>query len=193
MESNNQKKSRMPLVNERQLVLEAQAGDSEAFGQLYDAYMERIYRFVYFRVEDQQTAEDITSQVFLKAWSNLDRFQFSRTPYLAWLYTIAHNAVIDHYRTRKVTTALDDVQLSQPDHSEAVENDIDLTVEMRSVKSALRTLTDDQQKVLTLKFIEGMSNNEIARHLGKREGAIRALQMRGLQALAKQLEEKMVL
>ena len=183
----------MPLANERQLVLQAQDGNSEAFGQLYDAYMERIYRFVYFRVEDQQTAEDITSQVFLKAWSNLDRFQFSRTPYLAWLYTIAHNAVIDHYRTRKVTTALDDVQLSQPDHSELVENEIDLTVEMRSVKTALQSLTDDQQKVLTLKFIEGMSNNEIARQLGKREGAIRALQMRGLQALAKQLEEKMAL
>jgi RNA polymerase sigma-70 factor, ECF subfamily len=179
LDSNRTKKSRMPLANERQLVLQAQAGNSEAFGQLYDAYMERIYRFVYFRVEDQQTAEDITSQVFLKAWSNLDRFQFSRTPYLAWLYTIAHNAVIDHYRTRKVTTALDDVQLSQPDHSELVENEIDLT--------------DDQQKVLTLKFIEGMSNNEIARHLGKREGAIRALQMRGLQALAKQLEEKMAI
>ena len=181
------------MANERQLVLQAQDGNSEAFGQLYDAYMERIYRFVYFRVEDQQTAEDITSQVFLKAWSNLDRFQFSRTPYLAWLYTIAHNAVIDHYRTRKVTTALDDVQLSQPDHSELVENEIDLSVEMRSVKTALQSLTDDQQKVLTLKFIEGMSNNEIARHLGKREGAIRALQMRGLQALAKQLEEKMAL
>jgi RNA polymerase sigma-70 factor (ECF subfamily) len=193
LDSNKTKKSRMPLANERQLVLQAQDGNSEAFGQLYDAYMERIYRFVYFRVEDQQTAEDITSQVFLKAWSNLDRFQFSRTPYLAWLYTIAHNAVIDHYRTRKVTTALDDVQLSQPDHSELVENEIDLTAEMQSVKTALQSLTDDQQKVLTLKFIEGMSNNEIARHLGKREGAIRALQMRGLQALAKQLEEKMAI
>jgi RNA polymerase sigma-70 factor (ECF subfamily) len=64
---------------------------------------------------------------------------------------------------------------------------------MQSVKTALRALTDEQQKVLTLKFIEGMSNNEIARHLGKREGAIRALQMRGLQALAKQLEEKMAI
>jgi RNA polymerase sigma-70 factor (ECF subfamily) len=182
----------MPLPNERQLVLQAQAGNSEAFGQLYDAYMERIYRFVYFRVEDQQTAEDITSQVFLKAWSNLDRFSFNRTPYLAWLYTIAHNAVIDHYRTRKVSAALDDVQLSQQDHAEAVENEIDLSSEMKTIKTALQTLTEDQQKVLTLKFIEGMSNNEIARQLGKREGAIRALQMRGLQALAKQLEEKMV-
>ena len=193
MESHSYKKSRMPLPNERQLVLQAQEGNSEAFGELYDAYMERIYRFVYFRVEDQQTAEDITSQVFLKAWNNLDRFSFSRTPYLAWLYTIAHNAVIDHYRTRKVTTAIDDVQLSQQDHAEAVENDIDLSAEMKLVKEALTLLTDDQQKVLTLKFIEGLSNHEIARHLGKREGAIRALQMRGLQALAKQLEEKMAI
>jgi len=126
LDSHNYKKSKVPLSNERQLVLQAQDGNPEAFGQLYDAYMERIYRFVYFRVEDEQTAEDITSQVFLKAWSNLDRFSFNRTPYLAWLYTIAHNAVIDHYRTRKVTTALDDVQLSQQDHAEVVENGIDL-------------------------------------------------------------------
>jgi len=192
LNSQSVKKSRMPLTNERQLVLQAQAGNAEAFGQLYDAYMERIYRFVYFRVEDQQTAEDLTSQVFLRAWNNLDRFRLGRTPYLAWLYTIAHNAVIDHYRTRKVTTALEDVRLSQPDYAEVVENDIDFAVEMNSIKSAMQTLTDDQQHVLTLKFIEGMSNDEIARYLGKREGAVRALQMRGLRALAKQLEEKMM-
>ena len=192
MNSHSANKSRMPLPNERQLVLQAQAGNAEAFGQLYDAYMERIYRFVYFRVEDQQTAEDITSQVFLRAWNNLDRFRLGRTPYLAWLYTIAHNAVIDHYRTRKVTAALEDVRLSQPDYSEAVENNIDFAVEMKTIKEALQTLTDDQQQVLTLKFIEGMSNDEIARHLGKREGAVRALQMRGLRALAKQLEEKII-
>jgi RNA polymerase sigma-70 factor (ECF subfamily) len=193
LNSQSVKKSRMPLTNERQLVLQAQAGNAEAFGQLYDAYMERIYRFVYFRVEDQQTAEDLTSQVFLRAWNNLDRFRLGRTPYLAWLYTIAHNAVIDHYRTRKVTTALEDVRLSQPDYAEVVENDIDFAVEMNSIKSAMQTLTDDQQQVLTLKFIEGMSNDEIARHLGKREGAVRALQMRGLRALAKQLEEKIMI
>ncbi|HEX6269196.1 MAG TPA: sigma-70 family RNA polymerase sigma factor [Anaerolineales bacterium] len=192
MNSQSAKRTRTPLENERQLVLQAQAGSAEAFGQLYDAYMERIYRFIYFRVEDQQTAEDITSQVFLRAWNHLDRFRLGRTPYLAWLYTIAHNAVIDHYRTRKVSTALEDVRLSQPDYAEAVENNIDFAVEMGSIKSAMRTLTDDQQQVLTLKFIEGMSNDEIARHLGKREGAIRALQMRGLRALAKLLEEKII-
>ena len=192
MNSDSVKSSRMPLADERQLVLKAQDGDAEAFGRIYDGYVERIYRFVFFRVDDQQTAEDLTSQVFLKAWSNLDRFEFTRTPYIAWLYTIAHNTVIDHYRTRKVTTALEDVQLSQPDDAEAVENQIDLTVEMKTIKAAMQNLTDDQQQVLHLRFIEGMSNTEIAQQLGKREGAIRALQMRGLQALAKQLAEKMV-
>lgn len=192
MNSQSAKRSGAPLANEQQLVLQAQAGNAEAFGQLYDAYMERIYRFIYFRVEDQQTAEDLTSQVFLRAWNNLDRFRLGKTPYLAWLYTIAHNAVIDHYRTRKPTAALDDVRLSQPDHAESVENNIDFEVEMQSIKVAMQTLTDDQQQVLTLKFIEGMTNDQIARHLGKREGAVRALQMRGLRALARQLEEKMI-
>jgi len=167
--SDSVKSSRMPLADERQLVLKAQDGDAEAFGRIYDGYVERIYRFVFFRVDDQQTAEDLTSQVFLKAWSNLDRFEFTRTPYIAWLYTIAHNTVIDHYRTRKVTTALEDVQLSQPDDAEAVENQIDLTVEMKTIRAAMQSLTDDQQQVLHLRFIEGMSNTEIAQQLGKRE------------------------
>jgi RNA polymerase sigma-70 factor (ECF subfamily) len=180
----------MPLADEPNLVRQAKKGNSESFGTLYDAYLERIYRFVYFRVEDQQTAEDITSQVFLKAWENLGRFQIGGTPFLAWLYTIAHNAVIDHYRTRKVTAALEDVRLSDPGHAETVENGIDFAVEMGSIKNALLTLTDDQRQVLLLKFIDEMSNEEIARHLGKREGAIRALQMRGLKALAKRLTEK---
>ncbi len=184
------KRSRMPLADETQLVRQAKAGDSDAFGKLYDAYIERIYRFIYFRVEDQQTAEDITSRVFLKAWEHLGRFHIGGTPFLAWLYTIAHNAVIDHYRTRKVTAALDDVRLSDPGHAEAVENGIDFSAEMKSIKTALLTLTDDQRQVLTLKFMGQMSNEEIARHLGKREGAIRALQMRGLKALAKRLAEK---
>lgn len=181
------KRTRMPLADEPKLVRQAKTGDSEAFGQLYDAYLERIYRFIYFRVEDQQTAEDITSQVFLKAWENLGRFQIGGTPFLAWLYTIAHNAVIDHYRTRKVTATLEDVRISDPGHAEAVENGIDSAVEMKSIKTALLTLTDDQRQVLLLKFIDEMSNEEIARHLGKREGAIRALQMRGLKALSKRL------
>lgn len=189
MDSNSTNQSKQPLPDERQLVSEAKAGDSEAFGILYDAYVERIYRFVFFRVADEQTAEDITAQVFLRAWEKLGRYRIGNTPFLAWLYTIARNAVIDHYRTRKDSVALDDVAYSQPDHAESSDYRIDLATEVQSLSIAMKTLTQDQQKILLLKFIEGMSTDQIAHHLGKSEGAIRALQMRALQALAKRLEQ----
>ena len=161
------------------------------FQALIDAHAGELHRFLVASV-GRDRAEDCLQETLLSALRAYPRLRHGDN-LRAWLYTIAHNAVIDHYRTRKVTTALEDVRLSQPDYAEVVENDIDFEVEMTSIKSAMRTLTDDQQQVLTLKFIEGMSNDEIARHLGKREGAVRALQMRGLRALAKQLEEKIML
>lgn len=97
-----------PLPEEGRLVSEAQSGDADSFARLYDAYFERVFRYVYFRVSDDQTAEDLTSQVFLKAWENLPRYKPSGH-FLAWLYTIARNQVIDHYRTRKETVPLDEV------------------------------------------------------------------------------------
>ncbi len=189
MDSNSTNHSKQLLPGERQLVTQAKAGDSEAFGTLYDAYVERIYRFVFFRVGDEQTAEDITAQVFLRAWEKLGRYRIGSTPFLAWLYTIARNAVIDHYRTHKENVALEDVTFSQPDHAEASDHKIDLEGEVESLSAAMRTLTDDQQRILLLKFMEGLSTHQIAQNLGKSEGAIRALQMRALQALAKRLEE----
>ncbi len=190
MDSNSTNQSKQPLPDERQLVHQAKAGNSEAFGVLYDAYVERIFRFVFFRVADEQTAEDITAQVFLRAWEKLGNYRIGTTPFLAWLYTIARNAVIDHYRTRKESVALDDVAFSQPDHAESSDYRIDLAAEVQSLSVAMQTLTDDQRRILLLKFIEGMSTDQIAQYLGKSEGAIRALQMRALQALAKRLEEQ---
>jgi len=108
VDSNSTNQSKQPLPQERQLVSEAKAGDSKAFGILYDAYVERIYRFVFFRVADEQTAEDITAQVFLRAWEKLGRYRIGNSPFLAWLYTIARNAVIDHYRTRKTVVSLEE-------------------------------------------------------------------------------------
>src|SRR5512138_2337427 len=97
----------MPLDNERRLVESAQAGDGDAFSQLYEAYFERVYRFVYFRVADAEMAEDLASQVFLKAWENLHRYR-PHGPFLAWLYAIARNTVIDTYRTRRQVVSLDE-------------------------------------------------------------------------------------
>lgn len=175
----------------RSLVKLAQSGDSEAFAMLYDGYMEKIYRYIYFRVTDEQTAEDLTAHVFCKAWENLKRYKPTGAPFGAWLYTIARNAVIDHYRTRKETVSLEDITSLASD-GPAPDEQTELKFEVESLNEALQVLTDEQQQVLLLKFIAGMSTDEIADQLGKRAGAIRALQMRGLQALSRVLGEERV-
>ena len=179
-----------PLPGERQFVRRAQRGNTEAFARLYDGYVDRIYRYIYFRVSHTQTAEDITSQVFLKAWENLRRYNRGGTPFLAWLYTIARNAVIDHYRTHKETVPLEETTLFLENPGEAVEMHIDLAAEIQTLRTAMKELTEEQQQVLVLKFIAGMNTAQVARQMGKGQGAIRALQMRALQALAKHLEEE---
>lgn len=181
--------SQEPLPEEQRLVQKAKAGDADAFAILYDAYVDRIYRYIYFRVSDDVVTEDLTSQVFLKAWESLDRYNAGTSPYLAWLYTIARNLVIDYYRTKKATVNLDEivqVSASDPDPDDAVQHRLDA----QAIRDALQTLTEEQQQVLTLRFIAGMSTDDIAKLMDKRSGAIRALQMRALQALTKYMSEK---
>lgn len=175
--------------SQRELLKLAQAGDSEAFAQLYDECVERIYRYIYFRVAEEQSAEDLTSQVFYKAWENLDRCKLTGAPFIAWLYTIARNTVIDHYRTRKHTVALEEV-VSLASDGPAPEDEVELQLKTDVLRQALDALTPDQRRVIVLKFISGMSTEEIAAHLGKRAGAVRALQMRALQALAGLMQEE---
>lgn len=178
----------LPLPGEASLVHRAKSGDSEAFAQLYDAYVARVYRYVYFRVTDDEAAEDLTSQVFLKAWENLDRYQTGSSPFVAWLYTIARNLVIDYYRTKKESVPLEDVHTLTSNETpvEQVEANFDL----QAMRDALQFLTEEQQQVLILKFIAGLPNENIAKVMNKREGAVRALQMRALQTMAKYMEKK---
>lgn len=183
--------SKNPLPDERRLVQKAKAGDPDAFAQLYDAYVDRIYRYIYFRVSDDALTEDLTSQVFLKAWEYLDRYQAGTSPYLAWLYTIARNLVIDHYRTKRETVNLDDIVHitgNEPSPDDEVQN----RFEIQEMRDALQFLTDEQQQVLILRFISGLSTENVAEIMEKREGAIRALQMRALQTLSKYMMEKEV-
>jgi RNA polymerase sigma-70 factor (ECF subfamily) len=174
-----------PVGDELKLVRRSQRGDSDAFAQLYDAYFDRIYRYVYFRVLADEVAEDISSQVFLKAWEKVGSYQPGQSPFIAWLYRIAHNAVIDHYRTSKIAIALDEARPVEISQEDGTDEKLDLQFASQQLREALKELTEEQQQVLILKFINGLSTPEIARQLGKQQGAVRALQMRALQGLAK--------
>ena len=187
VKTHNDAKPTEPLPDEKHLVEQAKSGDAEAFGQLYDACIDRVYRFILFRVSDEATAEDLTSQVFLKAWQNLGRYQ-PKGPFLAWLYAIARNTVIDHYRTHKQTVSLDEAA-PMAAKDDKLDDLIELKFEVNSLQESLQYLTEEQQEVITLKFIAEYDTDQIARKMGKSEGAIRALQMRALQALAKVLNK----
>lgn len=164
------------------LVGKAQQGDKEAFGKLYELYVDKIYRYIFFRIgQERQKAEDITEIVFVRVWEKLDTFKTGN--FQAWVYAIARNALIDHYRKDKPEAILHENIAEEKDHEEQVF----LSLEIERVMQAMKKLTEEQQEVLTLKFINDMSYKEIAKILGKREDAVRAMQYRALQALREEL------
>jgi RNA polymerase sigma-70 factor (ECF subfamily) len=172
-------------MSELNLIWFSQRGDRDAFASLYDTYRDDIHRYIYFRVADPELAEDITSLVFLSVWEHLDTFRIGKSPFSAWLYRIAHNAVIDHYRTRKTVVSLDEVAPLKLSHADEVDEKIDLQIRTQGLIEGLKELTGTQQEVLILRFILGFTTPEIAQSLNKQEGAVRALQMRGLKRLAR--------
>ncbi len=178
-----------PLNDEQGLVLTARQGDPNAFGLLYDHYVDRIYRFVYYRVSDAPLAEDLTSRIFLKAWENLPSYRDRGLSFGTWLFSIARNTVIDHYRTAKSEHGLEDAASVLTDSSADPEAVLTEALRAERLARAMQTLTDEQREVLVLKFIEGYSTEEVADLMRKKPGAIRALQMRGLQSLERLLEE----
>lgn len=173
-----------PPASQDELVRRAVSGDPEAFGALYDRMVDRIYRFVYFRTQDPADAEDLTSRVFLKAWDALPRYRRSGAPFSAWLYRIARNVVIDHHRGARPMVDLETQADSLQDFGETPERTAEDSLAAREIHRAMQALTGEQREVLILKFIDELTTSQIASILGKRPGAIRAMQMRGLDALA---------
>jgi RNA polymerase sigma-70 factor, ECF subfamily len=187
---NNQRPSQdPPLLDEARLVDQAKAGDPEAFAKLYDACVERVSRYVYFRVTEDCDMEDLVSQVFLKAWENLDRYKRGSSPFIAWLYTIARNLVIDHYRTKKNMLPLEEA-IALPSDLDLPDQEAQLHFDLEAMRDALQMLSKDQQQALILKYIAGLPNDSIAKVMNKQEGTVRGLQMRGLQTLAKYMKEE---
>ncbi|TMD58407.1 MAG: RNA polymerase sigma factor [Chloroflexi bacterium] len=168
------------------LAQRARDGDPQAFAALYDRYFELVYRYVYYRVREVEEAEDVTSEVFFRALRAMPRYE-PRQPFLAWLYRIARNAVIDRARAARPRVSFEDA-LAHPDAGDHVVDPdarILATDRRARLKTALGTLTAEQQEVVILRFVEGLSAEEVGKIMGKRPGTVRGLQFRALQALKK--------
>ena len=166
------------------LVEKAIRGDFAAFGELYGVYLDRIYRYVFYQVKDKMTAEDVTEEVFLKAWKAIKSCRGKERTFSSWLYRIAHNNVIDIFRSqrKKWTVDMETVaELNQP--SVEIEKELD----HQEILNSLTDLPPNQRQVIILKFIEGLDNLEIERIIGKSQGAIRVLQTRALAKLREKL------
>ena len=168
------------------LVARAAKGDHVAFGALYDAYAERLYRYVRFRVRDPLDTEDLVQRIFLKVIEALPRYEARGTPFGAWLFRLAHNAVIDHVRVQRPSESLE-TQLERASTARDPEQAALATLEMDEVTLALGTLTAEQREVIAYRFFGGLTPAEVGRIMGKREGSIRALQFRALAALRREL------
>jgi RNA polymerase sigma-70 factor (ECF subfamily) len=184
-----ERSSKAELDEERRLVARAVRRDAPAFGMLYELYLDRIYRYVYYRVGTTNEAEDLTEQVFLKAWEAIDRYEPRGIPFAAWLYRLAHNLVVDHYRARRPTTPLDDVVEAEEPGLDVVE-EIEAQLDAEEVRAALLTLNVEYQQLIALRFVEGLSHAAVAQITGKSEGAMRVVQYRALQALARVLRRE---
>ena len=164
------------------LVDRAIDGDGDAFGRLYDMHVDRVYRHIYYRVSNTADAEDLTQQVFIKAWQAISRYKKTASPFLAWLIKISHNLVIDFYRSRKSEAYIDfDIVATKPETDPAHLAEANFSQE--EMRQAIHKLHGDQQQVILMRFIEDFSYAEIAAALGKSEGAIRVILHRGLAKL----------
>jgi RNA polymerase sigma-70 factor (ECF subfamily) len=169
-----------------ELLSRAQQGDSEAFTALYNLYFDRIYRFIFYRTNHQETAEDLAEDVFVKAYKSLPTLKELQT-FESWLYQIARNLVIDHYRSRKQTIDLAEVENSAH-FDDTIVDQLNLEAEQKIFLTLLSELPAEQQQVIRYKFLEELENDTIAGLMQKSEGAIRVIQHRAITRL-KELAE----
>ncbi|MFC1991122.1 RNA polymerase sigma factor [Chloroflexota bacterium] len=169
------------------LVIQAVNGNTDAFGDLYTIFVEKIYRYVFHHINSKTAAEDITGEVFLKAWRAISSCRGKENAFSPWLYRIAHNQMVDEIRKRQRRPAL---ELENVETIRDSESNVEGYSEQQELLKVIDHLPPNQRQVIILKFIEGMDTREIAKIMGKSEGAIRVMQMRALSALKKELEKE---
>lgn len=170
------------------LVQLAQDGDGEAFGQLYDAYSDTVYRYIYYRVSNKPLAEDLTSETFLRALRRISTFTWQGRDFGAWLVTIARNLVADHFKSSRYRLEVPTGEMLDSDQTESSPEDSVLAyLSNKALLDAVCQLNSQQQECVTLRFLHGLSVAETAKIMGKNDGAIKTLQYRAIRTLARLL------
>jgi RNA polymerase sigma-70 factor (ECF subfamily) len=171
-------------IDDVQLIVLAKDGEADAFGELYERYVQTIFRFVYVRLDDRRDAEDLTEEVFLRVWQSLPNYREQGVPFLAFLFRIARNAVIDFYRSSKSSAHQESIEdnplqdLRSDPGEQAITN-----LEHQELRRILDTMREDYRMVLVLRFLSELSPEETAQVMGRSTGAVRVLQHRALAAL----------
>jgi RNA polymerase sigma-70 factor (TIGR02952 family) len=167
------------------LVRQAQEGDAEAFGRLYDHYVTMVHRYVYHRVGDRATAEDVTSETFVRALRRIDSLSFQGRDVGAWLVTIARNIVLDHVKSSRYRLEVVTADMRDADRvTDGPEDAVVAHLTNRELLACVQQLGSEQQECIVLRFIHGLSVSETAAIMGKKDGAIKALQHRAVRRLA---------
>jgi len=174
----------------RALVARAQQGDRDALEELYLTHIDRIYSYLHVTAGNRHDAEDLTTQTFLRMLEAIGRFRWQSAPFSAWLFRIAHNLAMDHFRATKRWQPEETPPEPEPDESTSAEASALEAIGRRSLLDLIEDLSPEQQQVLTLKFVFDFSNAEAGTILGKTEGAVKSLQHRALVSLQRQLEKR---
>jgi RNA polymerase sigma-70 factor (ECF subfamily) len=176
------------------LVAKAQAGDADAFGQLYDRYLDVVYRYVFYRVGGKALAEDLVSETFLRALRRIGSFEWQGRDFAAWLITIARNIIADHYKSGRFRLEVSTADMLDADRAtEGPESEVLEGITNGSILEAVKKLNSEQQECVVLRFLQGLSVLETAQAMGKSEGAIKALQYRAVRTLGRMLPKELVL
>lgn len=180
--------SAVPRANDdAAIVLRAIQKDQDAFGELYDRHVVRVYRHIYYMVGNAAEAEDLTAQTFLRAWEAIERYQVRGAPFVSWLLRIAHNLGVSHLRSKRESSQLHDGIVDNKTRRDP-ESAYEVTAEEELVREAILRLREEQRQVIILRFIEDLDYREVAEIIGKSVAAIRVIQHRALNSLRKQMK-----
>jgi RNA polymerase sigma-70 factor (ECF subfamily) len=184
------------LATVMEIVARAQQGDAEAFGQLYDRYVDMVYRYIQYRVANAPLAEDLTSETFLRALRRITSYTWQGRDFGAWLVTIARNLIADHFKSGRyrLEVATADLVESGADRRAVAgpEDEVLAGLTNATLLEAVKRLNGEQQECIALRFLQGMSVSETARIMGKNDGAIKALQYRAVKTLSRLLPQDLV-